>query len=134
MKVKALIASLVASCCFIAVTIAQEDNSALIERIKPVGQVQIAGAAPAGATAAAGPRSGKDIYNTACTACHAIGVLGAPKTQIAADWQPRLDDKGYDQVWQNAINGIGAMPPMGTCGDCTDDDIKAAIDYMIEGI
>ncbi len=133
MKVKALIAVLVASCCFIAGSFAQEDNSALIERIKPVGKVQIAGAAPAGA-AAAGPRSGEEIYKGACTACHAGGVLGAPKTHDAADWQPRLDDKGYDQVWKNAITGINAMPPKGTCGDCSDDEIKAAIDYMIEGI
>lgn len=132
MKVKAFFAVLVASCCFIAGTIAQEDNSGLLERIKPVGKVQIAGSAPV--TAAAGPRTGKEIYSAACTACHAIGVLGAPKTQVAADWQPRLDEKGFDQVWKNAIDGIGAMPPMGTCGDCSNDDIKAAIDYMIEGI
>lgn len=134
MKIKALIAVIVASCCFIAVSIAQEDNSALLERIKPVGKVAIAGAAPVGPAVAAGPRTGKDIYASACTVCHAIGVLGAPKTQVAAEWQPRLDDKGYDQVWKNAVNGIGAMPAMGTCGDCTEDDIKAAIDYMIEGI
>lgn len=100
-------------------------------RIKPVGKVHVAGAAPA---AAAGPRSGADIYNQACVACHTSGVLGAPKLQVAADWQPRLDEKGFDQVWKNAVNGINAMPPMGTCGDCTEDDIKAAIEYMIEGI
>lgn len=134
MKIKAFLAVVVASCCFIAGSFAQDDNSELLERIKPVGKVQIAGAAPAGPAAAAGPRSGEDIYNTACTACHAIGVLGAPKTQVAADWQPRLDEKGFDTVWKNAINGINAMPPMGTCGDCSDDDIKAAIEYMIEGI
>lgn len=130
---KAIIAVFVASCCFIAMSFAQESTSELENRIKPIGKVNIAGAAPAGA-AVAGPRSGEDIYKTACTACHAVGVLGAPKTQVAADWQPRLDAKGYDQVWKNAINGINAMPPMGTCGDCTEDDIKAAIDYMIEGI
>lgn len=134
MKVKALIVVLVASCCFIAGSFAQEDNSELLERIKPVGKVQIAGAAPAGPAVAAGPRSGKEIYAAACTVCHAAGVLGAPKTQVAGDWQPRLDDKGYDEVWMNAVNGIGAMPPMGTCGDCSNDDIKAAMDYMIEGI
>lgn len=132
-KVKALISVLVASCFVVAGSFAQEDNSALIERIKPVGQVQIAGAASAEAVAA-GPRTGKDIYTTACTACHAGGVLGAPKTQVAADWQPRLDEKGFDQVWKNAVDGINAMPAMGTCGDCTEDDIKAAVEYMIEGI
>jgi len=100
-------------------------------RIKPVGKVHVAGAAPA---AAAGPRSGADIYNAACVACHTSGVLGAPKLQDAADWQPRLDEEGFEQVWKNAVNGINAMPPMGTCGDCTEDDIKAAVEYMIEGI
>jgi cytochrome c5 len=43
-------------------------------------------------------------------------------------------EKGFDTVWQNAIKGIGGMPPMGTCGDCSDDEIKAAIEHMIEGI
>jgi cytochrome c5 len=43
-------------------------------------------------------------------------------------------EKGFDVVWKNAINGIGGMPPMGTCGDCSDDEIKAAIEHMIEGI
>jgi cytochrome c5 len=133
-KIKFFLAVFIATCCYISGSFAQEDNSGLLERIKPVGKVQIAGAAPAGPAVAAGPRSGEDIYNGACTACHSIGVLGAPKTKVAADWQPRLDEKGYDTVWQNAIDGIGAMPAMGTCGDCTNDDIKAAIDYMIEGI
>lgn len=132
MKVKALIAVLVASCCFIAGSIAQEDNSDLLERIKPVGQVQIAGAAPAG-QAASGPRSGSEVYNTACVACHGSGVLGAPKLDNAADWQPRLE-AGFDTVWKNAIDGIRAMPPMGACGDCSNDEIKAAIEHMTKGI
>ncbi|MBT1451890.1 c-type cytochrome [Glaciecola sp. XM2] len=132
MKVKALLVIALSGLFLsgaIAQTMSEED---IKQRIKPVGQVKVAGAVDA--TVAAGPRSGADIYAAACTACHAVGVLGAPKTKIAADWQPRLDEKGFDQVWQNAINGIGAMPAMGACGDCTDDDIKAAIDYMIEGI
>lgn len=115
----------------IAQTMSEEE---IAERIKPIGKVKVAGAVEETAAAASGPRSGKDIYNAACTACHAVGVLGAPKTQVAADWQPRLDAKGYDTVWENAIKGINAMPPMGACGDCSNDDIKAAIDYMIEGI
>lgn len=105
-------------------------NSDIAERIKPIGQVNVAGAAAA--TTAA--RSGKDIYSAACTACHANGVLGAPVTQDASQWKPRLDEKGFDTVWQNAIKGINAMPPMGGCGDCTDNDIKLAIEYMIEGV
>lgn len=133
MKVKALIALLVGSSLFVAGSFAQESADEIAERIKPIGKVNIAGAAPAGASAAAGPRSGEEIYQAACTACHAVGVLGAPKTKVAADWQPRIDEKGYDQVWKNAVVGINAMPAMGKCGSCTEDDIKAAMDYMIGG-
>ena len=99
-------------------------------RIRPVGIVHVAGADVA---MASGPRSGSEIYNKACVACHSVGVLNAPKLQDAADWAPRMT-KGFDTVWQNAINVIGAMPPMGTCGDCSNDDITAAIEHMIEGI
>lgn len=115
---------------------AQEmSNDEIADRIKPLGKVHVAGSAAQGDTAAAGgAKSGEDIYNSACVACHSAGVLGAPKLQVAADWQPRLDERGLDGVWQNAINGINAMPPMGTCGNCSEDDIKAAIEYMIEGI
>ena len=111
-----------------------EANDDIKARIQPVGSVHIAGAAPAGAAAASGPRSGQDIYNGACLACHSSGVLGAPKTQNADDWAPRLAAKGKDGVWKSAIKGINAMPPMGACGDCSDDDILAAINYMLEGI
>lgn len=135
MKKHAFIALLVTSVMLVAGSLAQEDNSELIERIKPIGKIKLAGASSSATPdQAAGPRSGEQIYNAACVACHASGVLGAPKNQIAADWQPRLDEKGFDQVWQNAINGINAMPAMGTCGDCSDEDIKLAIEYMLEGI
>lgn len=109
----------------------QEDSDQIAERIKPVGSVHIAGAQAQAAVA--GPRSGSDVYGKACVACHAAGVLGAPKFQDAADWAPRLE-KGMDTLWQNALNGINAMPPMGACGDCSKEDIKAAIEYMTEGV
>lgn len=132
MKLKVLLSALLG--CLIVFVVQAKDMSddAIKERIKPVGSVHVAGAQSA-AAADAGPKSGADIYNTACVACHGSGVLGAPKLHDAADWQPRME-KGYDTVWQNAINGINAMPAMGTCGSCSNDDIKAAIDYMIEGI
>lgn len=132
---KKLLTLILSTCLFVSVAhgAKKDTDEEIIERIKPVGSVHVAGAA-AQSAAASGPRSGEDIYNAACVACHASGVLGAPKTGVAADWQPRIDEKGYDTVWQNAINGIGGMPPMGTCGDCSNDDIKAAIDFMMEGI
>ncbi|MFT6989172.1 MAG: cytochrome c5 [Paraglaciecola sp.] len=99
-------------------------------RIQPIGKVHIAGVK---AAVASGPRSGADIYAKACVACHSVGVLNAPKLNDAADWAPRMA-QGFDTVWKHAIEGIGAMPAMGTCGDCSNDDIKAAIEHMIEGI
>lgn len=130
MKAKAL---LVAGLLGLFSVQAQEmSNEDIAKRIKPVGSVHVAGASAAPA-AAAGPRSGADIYNSACVACHSAGVLGAPKFRDAADWAPRME-QGLDTVVMNAINGINAMPPRGTCGDCSDDDIRAAVEHMIEGI
>ncbi|MFT6703271.1 MAG: cytochrome c5 [Pseudomonadales bacterium] len=127
-----VVVSLFVSALFLVNANAQEmtDND-IAERIHPVGRIHVAGAAPA---VAVGPRTGKQIYDGACVACHTSGVLGAPKLQVAAEWQPRLDEKGFDQIWKNAISGINAMPAMGACGDCSDEDIKTAINYMIEGI
>ena len=133
MKFKLICAGLLAI-LGLSTVIAQEmteEEKAIAERIKPVAKVNLASAAAQGA---AGARTGQQIYDQACAACHTPGILGAPKNQVAADWQPRLDEKGFDGVWQNAINGINAMPPMGACGDCSEDDIKIAIEYMIEGI
>lgn len=132
MKIKLLLAALVAFLSVGVATAQDMSDEEIKKRIAPVGSVHVAGAQAASAQAA-GPRSGADIYNSACVACHSAGVLGAPKLQDAADWAPRME-KGFDTVWQNAINGINAMPPMGTCGNCSNDDIKAAIEYMIEGI
>lgn len=132
MKGKILLCLFVGLASVFAAHAQVDSDDAIKSRIEPVGEVYIAGA-KAQSAAASGPRSGTDVYNKACVACHSSGVLGAPKLQDAGDWSPRLE-KGFDAVWQNAINGINAMPPRGTCGDCSDEEIKAAIEHMIEGI
>lgn len=131
---KKLLTLLLSTTLFVAAAHAAKEDSdeEIAERIKPVGSVHVAGAA-ATTAAAAGPRSGADVYNAACMACHAAGVLGAPKPGDAAGWGPRME-AGMDTVLANAINGIGGMPPRGTCANCSDDEIKAAIEHMIEGI
>lgn len=99
------------------------------ENIKPVGVVMVAD--QSGATAAsAGPRSGADIYNGMCMACHGTGAAGAPKVGDKAAWDARFA-QGMDTLLANAVNGIRAMPPMGTCGDCSDDELKGAVAYML---
>ncbi len=112
-------------------------EAVVIENIKPVGQVYVAGesepepaAMTADAGAAAGPKSGEEIYNGSCMACHATGAAGAPKLGDAAAWAPRIA-KGMDSLVANATNGLNAMPPKGLCMACSDADLKAAIDYMV---
>ena len=118
----------------LSVTIhAATSDEAIIERIKPVGSVCLQGddsCGTAAAAAAGGARSGADIVAQACAGCHNAGVLGAPKTGTG-DWAARLDEKGLDMLVTNAINGIGSMPARGTCGDCSDEEIKLAIEDMI---
>ncbi|WP_438863276.1 c-type cytochrome [Neptunicella sp.] len=101
-------------------------------RIKPVGQVTVAGAVDESA-ANSGPRSGEDIFKTTCSACHGTGVMGAPKKGNADDWKSRIA-QGEDVLIKHAMGGFNAMPPKGTCGDCSEDDIKATIEYMIKGL
>lgn len=72
-------------------------------------------------------------YMASCFACHSTGAAGAPKVGagMSAEWEPRLE-KGLDAVVQNAINGINTMPAKGLCFDCTDEDLRAIVEYMIE--
>ncbi len=103
------------------------------ENIKPVGEVNIGTvpAAPSAApVAAAGPRSGEDVYNAYCVACHGTGAAGAPKIGDAAAWAPRAA-QSIDTLLSHATNGLNAMPPKGTCADCSEDELKAAIEYML---
>lgn len=69
------------------------------------------------------------IYNKACNVCHSMGVAGAPKAHDTAAWEPRLA-KGTDALLNSVKSGLNAMPPGGMCTDCTDDDYKAAIEFM----
>ena len=72
-------------------------------------------------------------YMASCFACHSTGAAGAPKVGagMSAEWEPRLE-KGIDAVVQNAINGINTMPAKGLCFDCTDEDLRAIVEYMID--
>lgn len=110
-------------------------DRAIEDRIKPVGSVCVEGeecgtAAPAGAEVASGPRSGDAVYNTACAACHATGAAGAPKVGDAGAWSARIA-QGNATLVKHAIEGLNAMPPKGMCMTCSDDEIKAAVEYMV---
>jgi cytochrome c5 len=116
-----------------AVTASVEDE--IRARIAPVGEVCVQGedcgsaAAPV-ASASAGPRSGNEVYDAACMACHNTGAAGAPKLGDAGAWSGRVE-KGLDTLVSHAINGFNAMPAKGGCGSCSDADIEAAVEYML---
>ena len=72
-------------------------------------------------------------YMASCFACHSTGAAGAPKVGdgMAVEWGPRLE-KGLDAMVANTVNGLNTMPAKGLCFDCTDDDLRAIVEYMIE--
>lgn len=77
------------------------------------------------------PDTGKKIYIQDCSSCHKIGLIGAPKIGDKADWTTRLSN-GMDQVVKNAIDGKGNMPAKGGNYSLTNDEVTAAVKYMIE--
>ncbi|WP_257280910.1 c-type cytochrome [Endozoicomonas sp. ONNA1] len=106
------------------------------ERIAPVGSVcqqgeECAANVGASASTSSGPRSGEQIFNQFCTACHTSGLLGAPKKGDKATWETKLSAAGdFNKLLASAIKGVGSMPPKGTCMDCSDEEISHAIEYM----
>lgn len=113
------------------IELTDKQHALVAERIAPDGNVMMAGQAPVVTGVASAGRSAESIYNVSCVACHDYGVAGAPKMGDVAAWANRLQ-QGIETVYANAINGIRGMPAMGTCMDCTEDDIRSTIDYMLE--
>ena len=123
------------------------------ERIRPFGQVAVAGednaalamaappaAAPAGgdaapvASASTAATDGKSVYESACVVCHGAGLAGAPKVGDKAAWTARIA-QGTATLEQHAIAGYqgsaGVMPAKGGRMDLSDDAVKAAVGYMV---
>jgi len=118
----------------------QNSPKAVLERIQPFGQVRIGkpdeavaaapAAEPAASAASGEAKSGEQVFNAACTACHSTGVAGAPKIGDKAAWESRVG-QGMDNLVASAIKGKGAMPPKGGNTSLSDAEVKAAIEYML---
>ena len=108
-------------------------NEEIAERLKPAGSVCRAGGDCGGSAVAvaSSPMSGGEIYNQYCFVCHATGVSDAPRLGDTGAWQPRVD-KGMDMLMETTLNGINAMPPKGTCMNCSDDELGSAVTYMLD--
>lgn len=131
-------------------------EEAIAKRLKPVGEVVLMSkeereaklaAAKAAAPAAPKPEAmakapapaqsaaadagkGKSVYDSACAACHAAGVAGAPKVGDKAGWAPRIQS-GTETLYTSALKGKGAMPPKGGNLSLSDADVKAAVDFLV---
>ena len=96
--------------------------------------------APVAAPAPAAPvvaenTVGKSVFGKVCAMCHAVGAAGAPKPGDKADWGPRIA-QGNDILYKHAIEGFsgakGLMPARGANAALTDDEVKAAVNYMVD--
>lgn len=117
-----------------AFALTDTQRTELEERIKPAGEICMQGDSSCGAAMASsggGAKSGKDIFNSSCMACHSTGAGGAPKMGDKAAWSDRIG-KGVDSVYANAIKGFNGMPPKGTCMSCSDEEIQVTVDYMLK--
>lgn len=76
---------------------------------------------------------GKGIYDSTCVVCHASGVANAPKLGDKTAWAPRLAG-GKGALLASVKNGKGAMPPKAGNTKLSDEDITAAIDFMLASV
>ena len=97
---------------------------------------------PAGVTAAAAVFAGigdarseqeitpKDVYYFACALCHQTGLNAAPRYGDRKAWSSRIE-QGRETMYENTIKGMGAMPPKGGKPNLTEEQVKMAVDYMV---
>jgi len=112
------------------------DEKSTIERIKPVGEVNVEGG-PAKSELANQATSPADVgqqhYENICKMCHESGLAGAPKFGDKKDWAPRVAE-GIETLVKHALEGYKAMPAKGGCMDCSDEDIKKTVEYMVSKV
>ena len=120
----------------LAVDLSKTQRAEIEARIKPYSQSCAAGDASCSGAAAepdvAAARSGEDVYNAACMACHTTGAAGAPMLGDADAWAARME-KGIEALYASGVNGVAGtgMIARGGCMDCSDEEIHAAVDYMV---
>jgi cytochrome c5 len=78
----------------------------------------------------AATNAGQRIYEDTCASCHNSGLMGAPKLGDKADWVEPLESS-LEELTQNTINGKGKMPPKGGNSKLSDQEVKAAVEYMV---
>ncbi len=100
------------------------DEKAIAERMRPVGLVAFADA-----SAPKSLQSGEAVYTAACSACHAAGIAGAPRTGDVTAWAPRIK-QGFDLLVKHAVEGFKAMPPKGGNSNLDSTEVARAVAFM----
>lgn len=98
-----------------------EDAVAL--RLQPVGMIEFKDLSDPVSL-----KTGEQVYQAQCSACHATGAAGAPKFEDAGAWGPRVG-QGYEALLTSALKGKGSMGPQGG-GDFSDFEIGRAVVYL----
>jgi cytochrome c5 len=101
-----------------------EDQTAILARIQPVGQLQLAAAG-----GAKGQLTGEQVFEQVCKTCHEAGLLNAPKFKDRAAWA-KVIAQGRGVAVEHAIKGIRAMPPKGGNADLDDVEVERAVVFM----
>ncbi|MEQ8803546.1 c-type cytochrome [Haliea sp.] len=133
LSVAALLVAMVAG----AIDLTDSQRADIEARIKPVGEVCLHGDASCGGAAAPGAevaaRTGKAVYDAACMACHMTGAGGAPVVGDVVAWAERIA-KGMDVLHESGVKGVPGtgMIAKGGCMNCSDEEVIAAVDYMVE--
>ncbi|MEO3690054.1 c-type cytochrome [Roseateles paludis] len=96
---------------------------AVATRLAPVGKVAVKAAGDMAAM-----KTGEQVFQAQCSACHATGAAGAPKVGDAAAWGPRIKT-GFEALLNSALKGKNAMGAQGG-GDFSDFEIGRAVVYM----
>lgn len=106
-------------------------EKAIVERIKPIGEVTVVGGASPKEVVAVGPVDiGKHRYEQTCQMCHQSGIADSPKLGDKKAWAPRIA-QGMETMLKHAMEGLKAMPPKGGCTTCDEEEIRKTIEYMV---
>jgi len=77
-------------------------------------------------------KRGRQVYSNVCILCHLNGEVGAPRIGDSANWERRIKDKSLGDLYLQAVSGFNNMPPRGACVSCSDADVIAAVNYMLQ--
>ena len=74
--------------------------------------------------------TGQEVYEAACASCHDQGEGAAPAIGDREAWSDRSD------LWTAVLSGHAQagyldMPQKGGHGELADDDVSAAVEYML---